>query len=140
MTDNFFYDTNLLVYLFDTSQEKEQNHIHRLILYHQANTLCISAQVLNEFINITTTKIEFPLSIKKLQPVLLFIQKNFTIFPISMETTFKAITLKQEYSLSFWDALIVASAMENSCTVLYSEDMHHGQKIDNRLEIINPFK
>jgi len=41
--------------------------------------------------------------------------------------------------LAIGDSLIVAAALDAGCTLLYSEDMQHGHKIDDRLTIINPF-
>jgi predicted nucleic acid-binding protein len=63
-----------------------------------------------------------------------------TIVPIGFQTYHLAFRLRSEYSLSFWDSLIVSSALENNCTTLYSEDMQHQQYIENQLLIINPFK
>ena len=40
---------------------------------------------------------------------------------------------------SLYDALIISSALEANCSILYSEDMHHGHCIDKRLKIVNPF-
>ena len=50
-----------------------------------------------------------------------------------------ASELREAYSLSYWDSLIVASALEAGATVLYSEDMHHDLWINARLRVINPF-
>jgi len=47
---------------------------------------------------------------------------------------------REKYKYSYWDSLILASALENSCSILYSEDMQHGQVIEDSLKIINPFK
>jgi predicted nucleic acid-binding protein len=44
-----------------------------------------------------------------------------------------------KYGFSNWDSLILAAALEHSCTCLYSEDLHHGQIIEGCLTIINPF-
>ena len=46
--------------------------------------------------------------------------------------------IRGKYNGSFWDSLIVASALDNKCTVLYSEDMQHGLLIDNKLKVVNP--
>jgi predicted nucleic acid-binding protein len=58
---------------------------------------------------------------------------------IDMNTILKASFLRKTYILSYWDSLIMASALENDCSVLYSEDMQHGQILEGRLKIINPF-
>ena len=56
------------------------------------------------------------------------------IAPIGFQTYY----LRFEYNLSFWDSLVVASALENNCTALYTEDMQHQQIIKNQLTVINP--
>lgn len=55
-------------------------------------------------------------------------------------TQIKALRLKNKYNFQYYDALIVATALENGCTILYSEDMQHNQTIENTLTIVNPFK
>lgn len=51
-----------------------------------------------------------------------------------------AFRLRNSYSLSFWDSLIVASALHSGCGTLYSEDMQHDLVVDGSLHIINPFQ
>jgi len=51
-----------------------------------------------------------------------------------------AMQIKRKHKYSYWDSLIIASALENDCNILYSEDMQHNQVIENKLKIINPFK
>lgn len=50
-----------------------------------------------------------------------------------------AINVKIENNISYWDSLIVASSIENGCSILYSEDLHDGQIIDNKVKVVNPF-
>jgi predicted nucleic acid-binding protein len=58
--------------------------------------------------------------------------------PLSAETSLLALRIAQEYRFSWFDSLIVASALENNCSILVSEDLHHGQVIEKNLTIINP--
>ncbi len=51
-----------------------------------------------------------------------------------------ASELREKYSLSFWDSLIVASALWAECSILYTEDMQHGLKVEEKLTVLNPFK
>ncbi len=51
----------------------------------------------------------------------------------------EASSLRQQFSMSYWDSLIVAATLATNATILYSEDMQHGQVINGRLTIINPF-
>ena len=48
--------------------------------------------------------------------------------------------IRHKYNLSFWDSLIIASALENDCSILYTEDLQHEQVIEGKLKIINPFE
>ena len=58
---------------------------------------------------------------------------------ITQTTLKKAFEVSLRYQVSHWDGLIIASALEANCTTLYSEDMHHGHVIENKLTIVNPF-
>ena len=51
----------------------------------------------------------------------------------------KAFELLQKYNFSYYDSLIVSSALENDCKILYSEDMQDGLLVENKLKIKNPF-
>lgn len=62
------------------------------------------------------------------------------VVPIQAETTLSAVTIMERYQFSFYDSLIIATALAANCTTLYSEDMQHSQLIDNQLLILNPFK
>lgn len=62
------------------------------------------------------------------------------VHPVDNESNRQAVRIADRYELSFYDALIIAVALANKATVLYSEDMHHGLVIDDTLTIINPFR
>ena len=59
--------------------------------------------------------------------------------PTGTDTILHAIDIQVNQGFSFWDSLIIASALEANCQQLYSEDMQHGQLIAGRLQILNPF-
>jgi len=52
----------------------------------------------------------------------------------------KAMTIKERYKYNYWDSLIIASALQNNCSILYTEDLQDGQVIENALKIVNPFR
>ncbi|MDR0516641.1 MAG: PIN domain-containing protein [Fibromonadaceae bacterium] len=54
-------------------------------------------------------------------------------------TVKKSLALNERYGYSYYDCLIIASALESNCKYLFSEDMQHGQIIENTLKIVNPF-
>jgi len=140
MTDRIFFDTNIVVYLFDTSEKEKQLKAERLLLEPMGkSSFYISSQVINEFVNITTGKIKNPVTFERQIEIISFFQAFFFISSISVKTSIAAIELKLKYKFSYWDSLILAAALENKCSILYSEDMQHNQVIENTLKIINPF-
>jgi predicted nucleic acid-binding protein len=56
------------------------------------------------------------------------------------DTVSSAWELKRKCHHSYWDSLILASALESGSSILYTEDMQHGQIIEKKIKIINPFK
>jgi len=94
-------------------------------------------QVINEFYNVLLRKnIEDNVIQKKIHSQLEICSAS----ELSLKTVFRAWKLREKYKYSYWDSLILASALENSCSILYSEDMQHGQVIEDNLKIINPFE
>lgn len=131
-----FIDTNILIYRsFGTEQQKSL--IDEILKNHE-NEMVISTQVLNEFVN-TSVKKKFFTTEKLLWDTLILFVKNFTVSALSPQTIFDAIEIRKKYKYSHYDSLIIASALENNCSLLYTEDLQHGQKIKNKLKIINPF-
>jgi len=135
MKDRIFVDTNVFIYLIDRSDPiKTQKAIDFFKSIKEAD-VHISTQVIKEFCQAAIKK--FKLSEEDLL-------RNLAVFDrILIGDTPKsliesAIPLKYNYQLSFYDSLIVASALASNCQVLYSEDMQHSQKIKD-LQIINPF-
>ena len=57
---------------------------------------------------------------------------------ITMKTILEGWELRKKYNLSYWDSLIISSALENECTIFYSEDLQNNMKIKNKLVIRNP--
>jgi predicted nucleic acid-binding protein len=132
-----FIDTNVLVYMiYGTAQQKEQ--IGTLLIPHQGLAI-VSTQVLKEFTNVSIKK-KLNKTTEELKAHLSQIAKSFKVFEISPETILYAIDLKDQYQYSFYDSLIIASAIEMKCSILYSEDLQHGQTISKQLKIISPFK
>ncbi|HNW66553.1 PIN domain-containing protein [Aliarcobacter cryaerophilus] len=134
MKDKIFIDTNILLYAYST--EKNKQEIAQNII-NTNNNIYISKQVINETINILIKK--FKLNIKDIINVVKELEKEFIILDFDIQTQLNALKLKQNYNLQFYDALIVSTALKNSCTILYSEDMQDKLVIEKKLKIINPF-
>jgi predicted nucleic acid-binding protein len=126
-----FFDTNVLVYAF-LGVEKRGRAIDVL-----AQGGFISAQVLNEFTNVAHRKRQR--SWTEIEAALAVIRGRFPdIIPITADTHSSAVGLARDHSFSFYDALIVAAALEAGCETLYSEDLQDGRALAG-LTIINPF-
>ena len=142
MKDNVFFDTNIIVYLFDKSEDKKHNIAKMLFneCLHKYNAFA-SVQVINEFIFIviTSQKIKKPLAISEIKKRVDFLGNMLNIMALEFATCTSALDIKIKYSLSYWDSLIVASALKNDCKVLYTEDMQDGLIINDKLTIKNPF-
>ena len=134
MKDKIFIDTNILLYAYST--EKNKQEIAQNII-NTNNNIYISKQVINETINILIKK--FKLNIKDIINVVKELEKEFIILDFDIQTQLNALKIKQNYNLQFYDALIVSTALKNSCTILYSEDMQDKLVIEKKLKIINPF-
>jgi predicted nucleic acid-binding protein len=139
MKDRIFIDTNVLVYihLFDEESQDKRKALQNLLHRRIDAELIINVQVINEFYNVLLRKnIEDNVIQEKIHSQLEICSAS----ELSLKTVFSAWKLREKYKYSYWDSLILASALENSCSILYSEDMQHGQVIEDSLKIINPFK
>lgn len=64
---------------------------------------------------------------------------NHTVISLNESHLLKASEIRGKASFSFWDSIIVASALSMNAEILYSEDMQNGFVLDNKLKIVNPF-
>jgi len=134
MSDKVFLDTNILIYGYSQDEpEKQQCAIDCV----QSGDVWISTQVLNETINVLRRK--FSLEYSQIQAVIAELTEQFEIAIVTVTTIETALNIAERYQYSYFDSLIVASALEVGCNILYSEDLQDGQHIDNQLTIINPF-
>lgn len=136
MNDRIFFDSNILIYIF-SKEEHLKRTIAQNIFKSNLGYIRISTQVINEFINTLRKKKNVPLA--TLTPIILQFSHHFVINNIEIETIKYALGISETYRYSYFDSLIIASALENNCTILYSEDMHHNHHIENKLSIVNPF-
>jgi predicted nucleic acid-binding protein len=95
-------------------------------------------QVLTEFINVSRRLLKISKTELLQQVNLLF--ANCAIIPTTHKILKEAQALITEYDFQIFDAIIVASALEANCTILFSEDMQHDLVVRNKLTIKNPFR
>jgi predicted nucleic acid-binding protein len=131
-----FFDSNILIYADDNGEPERQRIARELIeKYFGAGLGVVSVQVLQEYFNVVTKKQKLDASIARVKVELL---SKFVAHITLPEDVLLAIDLFRLHRLSFWDSMLVRSAKQAECKILFSEDMQNGRIIDG-LQIINPF-
>jgi predicted nucleic acid-binding protein len=137
MSDRIFVDTNILVYAHDLSGGDRHAKASAVIEgLWEAETGVISTQVLQEFYVTVTRKIKNPLKPDAAREII----RNYLAWPIQIndpEMTIRAAEIEEKNRLSFWDAMIVAAALQLQAQKIFTQDLNHGQIIEGIL-IENP--
>jgi predicted nucleic acid-binding protein len=136
VSERLFLDTNLLVYADDLDAGDKREVARRLLTeaLAAANGV-VSTQVLQEFFVITTRKLGVPAAVARQKIALL---ARMEVVVVRVELIIGAIDLHRLHRISFWDALVVKSAVVAGCARLLTEDLQHGQILDG-VRIENPF-
>jgi predicted nucleic acid-binding protein len=137
MKDDIFVDTNIFIYAYSDDDLLKHNAAKNLLQNDLLeNNVIVSVQILNEFYSVMSKS---KLPHQDIAHFIKEITKQTYVKPIAMGTVELCLEIKKKYHYSWWDSLVLASALENDCKIIYSEDMQHGQIIENTLEIVNPF-
>ena len=128
-----FVDTNVILYSLSNDLAKR-----RRVLAILLDRPVLSLQVLNEAANVMRRKLGF--AIPAIREVVLRWMSESCLHPLAPSTLLSTLDIAERYGFSHYDSLIIAAALEAGCVKLYSEDWQHGQVINQRLTIINPFK
>ena len=138
-TDKVFFDTNILVCVYDRQDPDKQERAFELISDAITNENgFVSAQVLGEFYNATTRRVANPLPQEVAgQAINLF--ATLPVIEIDLALVQRAAGTCNRYRISYWDALIVAAAEKAGCARIISEDFNPGQSY-NGVVAFNPFE
>ncbi len=138
MSDKAFFDTNVLVYAFDKS-EQEKNAISKNLIHNfgRDGNLVLSTQVLQEFY-VTLTRVGKELLTQEEAGEIVNDFAEFPLIQVDKDIISRAMKRHQSKAFSFWDAMIVEAALASGCSQLLSEDMQDGLVIGS-LVIRNPF-
>ena len=134
MENKIFLDTNVLIYAYSETEPDKRKTVLEIL---QRGRIVISTQVINEFIWVMYRK--YQVGKDKLQIIGNRFLNIFEVCLIGKNTIKSALNVFVKYKFSYWDSLIIASALESGCGILYTEDMQDGQVIEGRLRIVNPF-
>lgn len=136
MSGREFFDSNVLVYTDDDdAPDKKRVALDLIEASLTARTASLSTQVLQEYFVASTRKLGVDAALAR-RKVALFGRMH--VKTVEMSDVLAAIDLHQTGSMSFWDALVVQSALASNCTTLFSEDLQDGRTIGS-LTIRNPF-
>lgn len=133
MSDKITLDSNILIYAFANNDDSRKSIAKEII----AKCNIISLQAVNETVYVLLKKFHFQK--EQLDPVLQFLKEQFIISSITSNTLDQTILLCKKYNFSFWDSMMIAAALDNHCSVIYTEDLNNNQMIEDRLRIVNPF-
>ncbi len=136
MSVRSFFDTNVLVYTDDAdARPKRERSLDLLMQHRRGRVAVLSTQVLQEYFVASTRKLGVSVELAR-RKVALFAQ--FEVVRIDSAMIVAAIDLHRLHGFAFWDALIIRSALQAGCAVLYSEDLQPGRTVEG-LSIVNPF-
>jgi predicted nucleic acid-binding protein len=127
-----FFDTSVLFYLL-SGDSARADRVEELLLRRGT----INIQVLNEFAAAALRK--HALSLAELREFLGSIRELCITQPSTIETHERGLEIVERYGYSLYDSMIIAAALQAECRTLYCEDLQHGQVIDKRLTVLNPF-
>ena len=129
-----FIDTNILIYAFTADEPTKQETALKFL---NSCLPVISTQVVKEFSNVLLKKTN--ISLQDIQETINEIIDVADVANEGIGLIFAAFDIHRRYKYSFYDSLIIATAINSRCQVLISEDMQDGQIINERLKIVNPF-
>jgi predicted nucleic acid-binding protein len=133
-----FVDTNILVYAHDVSAGSKHQQAKAVI--HQlwdSKSGCLSVQVLQEFHVTITQKVSKPLDVESSAKIIEDLS-FWRVYAPDIKDILSAIDLQHRYTISFWDAMVIWSAIQLDCEILWSEDLSSGQLYEG-VQLLNPF-
>lgn len=135
--DRCFVDSNVWLYAFSTHQKEERKRLLAKQLI-QNHSIVISTQVINEVCCNLIKK--HKLDESSILKLIISFYNKYEILSLNLDIFESASNIRTHYQFSFWDSLIIASALSAGVDVLYSEDMQDGFVFEKKMTIVNPFK
>ena len=127
-----FFDSSVLLYLLSGDTAKA-DRVETLL----STRGVVSVQVLNEFAAVALRKLKMPLN--EVREILDTIRAVCAVEPMTVETHDRGLAVLERYRFSLYDSMLVAAALIAGAKMICSEDLKHGQFIDNQLRVTYPF-
>ena len=139
MASRTYFDTNVLVYLFDADSPEKQSRARDALRERlESGAVVVSTQVLQEFFVAVTRKLARPLPADEAEAALRRLM-DLPVVQVDPDQILAAAVTSRRDRLSFWDALILTAASAAGCEEVLSEDLQHGRSF-GRLRIVDPFR
>ncbi|MEM9265650.1 MAG: PIN domain-containing protein [Cyanobacteria bacterium P01_F01_bin.13] len=135
ITSGHFLDSNIWIYALTQNQSEQKQKIAAQLI--QTSDVVISTQVINEVCVNLKKKANF--SEDQIRSLVISFYQGSGVIAFDTGILTQASSLREQYAFSFWDSLIVSSALMANVSTLYSEDMQNGLIVDGQLVIVNPF-
>lgn len=140
MSAEYFIDTNVFIYQLDGTDRRKHEIAGKIVREALVTgNACISSQVVQECLNVALRKAEVPLSLADARAYLDAVLMPLMQIAVSEALYHRALDVQGRWRFGFYDSLIVAAALMAGCRTLLSEDLQHGQKLD-QLTVVNPFR
>jgi predicted nucleic acid-binding protein len=133
-----FLDTNIFLHaaLEDDFQQGKRTDAVNLLKGLNDKLVYVNTQVLNEFYSVM---LRHGASDEAIRGRLDAIIRETKVSVITVKTIKRCWDIRMKYHYNYWDCLILASALEHDCGILYTEDLQNGQILEKSLKIVNPF-
>src|SRR5260370_39094484 len=128
--EKFFLDTNIFVYTFESKSPSKRVLAQDLVSGAlDTRRGVISYQVVQEFLSVATRKFAKPMKVPEAELYLARILMPLCeVFPDSSLYS-QALSISSETGFSFYDSLIVVSAIASACAHLVTDECQDGQRI-----------
>lgn len=136
MNVKIFVDTNIWVYAHLEAENDSKHQKANTLVEETMQPLVISTQVLHEYYS---AMLKNKMTDGWIQANIEAMINYCSVQLITLSVIRLAHRIKIRYRFSYWDSLIIASALDIGCTLLYSEDLQPNQLIEDQLKIMSPF-
>ncbi len=131
-----FFDTNIFIYIVSAApaDRAKREIAQRLLLEFEFG---LSVQILQEFMDVTLRKTQLGVTHAEISDMVRHMI-GYPLVETSVALAQRAFEIKTRFGIRYWDAAMVAAALELGCHTIYSEDLSHGQDYGG-ITVLNPF-
>ena len=137
MTATSFFDTNIFLYVVSAAAADAPKRAKAIALIASCD-FAISVQVMQEFADAALRKKRLGVTASEVRGMLEQLAENYPVLSPTPGLVLRALDLADRHQLRFYDAAILAAALELGCRTLYSEDFVHGRTYET-VRVVNPF-